>query len=69
MVTVFLTVYCRKRCMDLVSLETEAEWDQVRAKMEEYKASFIWTSGHICDRDVGNRFEDIFFKLNLKYYL
>ena len=26
--------HCRKRCMDLVSLETEAEaeWDQVRAE-------------------------------------
>ena len=44
--------------MDLVSLETETEWEQVRAKMEEFKAPFIWTSGHKCDREVGNRFDD-----------
>ena len=49
------TYIFRKRCMDLVSLETEAEWEQVRAKMEEFKAPFIWTSGHICDREVGTR--------------
>ena len=49
------TADCRKRCMDLVSLETETEWEQVRAKMEEFKAPFIWTSGHKCDREVGNR--------------
>ena len=42
--------------MDLVSLETEAEWEKVRAKMEEFKAPFIWTSGHKCDRTVDNRF-------------
>jgi len=47
--------WCQKRCMDLVSLETEAEWEQVRAKMEEFKAPFIWTSGHKCDRTVDNR--------------
>merc|ERR1712128_251207 len=47
--------WCQKRCMDLVSLETETEWEQVRAKMEEFKAPFIWTSGHKCDREVGNR--------------
>ena len=41
--------------MDLVSLETEAEWLLVRARMEEAEAKFIWTSGHICDRDVGQR--------------
>ena len=41
--------------MDLVSLETEEEWSVVRSKMEETGAKFIWTSGHICDRDVGQR--------------
>ena len=50
--------------MDLVSLETEAEWEKVRAKMEEFKTPFIWTSGHICDRDVGNRSEQISYSTN-----
>ena len=42
--------------MDLVSLETEAEWRLVRSRMEDAGAKFIWTSGHICDRDVGQRY-------------
>ena len=41
--------------MDLVSLETEEEWRFVREKMEAAGAPFIWTSGHICDREVGPR--------------
>ena len=47
--------WCQDRCMDLVSLETEEEWQLVREKMESVGAPFIWTSGHICDRDVGLR--------------
>ena len=47
--------WCQLRCMDLVSLETEEEWRQVRQRMEDAGAPFIWTSGHICDRDVGPR--------------
>merc|ERR1711971_870924 len=47
--------WCQKRCMDLVSLETEEEWRLVRTKMEAAGAKFIWTSGHICDRAVGQR--------------
>jgi len=47
--------WCQLRCMDLVSLETQEEWDMVRNKMEEAKAKFIWTSGHICDREVGQQ--------------
>ena len=33
-----------------VSLETEGEWVEVRRRMESWKAPFIWTSGHICDK-------------------
>jgi len=47
--------WCEQRCMTLVSLETEGEWLEVRAKMEAAKAPFIWTSGHICDRSVGSQ--------------
>ena len=55
MMVVVMTATAQARCMDLVSLETEAEWRLVRARMEEAGAKFIWTSGHICDRDVGQR--------------
>ena len=51
--------WCQKRCMDLVSLETEEEWRLVRTKMEAAGAKFIWTSGHICDRAVGQRCEGV----------
>ena len=37
------------------SSETEAEWTVVRERMERAGAQFIWTSGHICDREVGPR--------------
>merc|ERR1711973_239654 len=46
--------HCSKRCMELVSLETEEEWDFIRTKMEELKVPFIWTSGHICDKTVSS---------------
>jgi len=47
--------WCQQRCMDLVSIETEAEWTVVRERMERAGAQFIWTSGHICDKAVGQR--------------
>ena len=47
--------WCQERCMDLVSIETEEEWSLIRNKMEAAGAKFIWTSGHKCDRDVGQR--------------
>merc|ERR1712032_1698379 len=37
--------WCEQRCMALVSLETEGEWNEVRRRMESWKAPFIWTSG------------------------
>ncbi|XP_023349634.1 uncharacterized protein LOC111718310 [Eurytemora carolleeae] len=44
--------HCSLRCMALVSLETEEEWDFIREKMEEVNTPFIWTSGHKCDKTV-----------------
>ena len=61
--------------MDLVSLETEEEWELVRDKMEDAGAKFIWTSGHICDRDVGQRsawwsfYEDNIYSTRTNYGL
>ena len=51
--------------MDLVSLETEAEWRLVRSRMEDAGAKFIWTSGHICDRDVGQRYVHVQCKVQV----
>lgn len=49
------SAWCEERCMALVSLETEGEWREVRSRMEAAKAPFVWTSGHICDRSVGEQ--------------
>ena len=53
--------------MDLVSIETEEEWSLIRNKMEAAGAKFIWTSGHKCDRDVGQR-SDVKYFLNITKY-
>lgn len=41
--------YCRKRCMDLVSLETSAENEWIKRHLVEDKIKYIWTSGRLCD--------------------
>jgi len=41
--------YCRKRCMDLVSFETEAEYEWVKQRIASVK--YIWTSGRLCNFD------------------
>jgi len=44
--------HCTLRCMSLVSIETEGEWNFLKEKMEELRVPFIWTSGHKCDKTV-----------------
>ncbi|XP_060517069.1 uncharacterized protein LOC132696327 [Cylas formicarius] len=41
--------YCRKRCMDLVSLETSAENEWVKKRIVDDQVKYIWTSGRKCD--------------------
>jgi len=41
--------YCRKRCMDLVSFETDAEYEHFKPLIGETK--YIWTSGRLCNFD------------------
>lgn len=47
--------FCRRRCMDLVSLESISEQRLVRRKLEEYEARSVWTSGHLCDSSVSEQ--------------
>jgi len=44
--------YCRKRCMDLVSFESEEEMDFVGGVMKRNNVREIWTSGRLCDKEV-----------------
>lgn len=41
--------YCRKRCMDLVSLETKEENEWIKQRIVRDKVKYIWTSGRLCD--------------------
>jgi len=42
--------YCRKRCMDLVSFETQQEYDWVKGFIN-VNVPYFWTSGRLCDFD------------------
>lgn len=52
--------YCRKRCMDLVSFETQDEYEWVKQRMSDTK--YIWTSGRLCNFDGCDR-PDFFPKI------
>jgi len=41
--------YCRKRCMDLVSIETADEYEWLKQRIQGVK--YIWTSGRLCNFD------------------
>ncbi|XP_059082431.1 uncharacterized protein LOC131879961 isoform X1 [Tigriopus californicus] len=41
--------YCRKRCMDLVSIETREEYEFLKSHMGG--VAYTWTSGRLCDFD------------------
>ena len=47
--------FCRERCMDLISLETEYEHRLLKRKMKQLGMRSVWTSGHLCDRQVSER--------------
>ena len=47
--------FCRERCMDLISLETEYEHRLLSRKMKQLGMRSVWTSGHLCDRQVSER--------------
>jgi len=52
--------YCRKRCMDLVSLDTQQEYDWIKGFMNA-NVPYFWTSGRKCDFDGCDR-PDLFPK-------
>ena len=44
--------YCRKMCMDMISLESKAEEDFVVGLMRTSGIKDIHTSGRLCDKEV-----------------
>merc|ERR1712066_1132104 len=57
--------YCRKRCMDLVSFESEDEWNLVKNFMDGAGIKEIWTSGRLCDAEVSGCDADHYKPLNI----
>jgi len=58
--------YCRKRCMDLVSFESRAEYNHFKGGLLGgilSEPKFIWTSGRLCNFDGCDR--DEFFPKNI----
>jgi len=53
--------YCRKRCMDLVSFEDQAEYQHFKPIIGETK--YVWTSGRLCNFDGCD--QDQFFPKNI----
>lgn len=47
--------FCRARCMDLISLESQWEHRLLARKMTELGMKSVWTSGHLCDHQVSQR--------------
>merc|ERR1712083_102313 len=43
--------HCRKKCMDLVSLETKEENRMISNFVRTNNLDYIWTSGRLCDFD------------------
>ncbi|XP_050308853.1 uncharacterized protein LOC126745167 [Anthonomus grandis grandis] len=41
--------YCRKQCMETVSLETSIENEWVKERIVKENVKYIWTSGRKCD--------------------
>ncbi|XP_014283174.1 uncharacterized protein [Halyomorpha halys] len=41
--------WCRRRCMDTVSLQTSSENEFIKKRIVEDKVKYIWTSGRLCN--------------------
>jgi len=44
--------YCRKRCMDLISIESQQEMNNLGGVMNQGNVREVWTSGRLCDKEV-----------------
>merc|ERR1712012_389659 len=58
--------YCRKRCMDLVSIENRAEQNFVGQNMARAGVREVWTSGRLCDKEVDGCEADRFQPYNIR---
>lgn len=59
--------YCRKRCMDLISVESQKEMDFLGGHMRSPKTQIqeVWTSARLCDKEVDGCEADRFQPYNV----
>jgi len=41
--------YCRRFCMDAISIESNSEWDTVVDTLKQHTLRYIWTGGRKCN--------------------
>jgi len=41
--------YCRRFCMDSISITSAAEWQTVKDTLRQYRLRYIWTGGRKCN--------------------
>ena len=41
--------YCRRFCMDAISIESDNEWDTVVDTLKQHTLRYIWTGGRKCN--------------------
>jgi len=58
--------YCRKRCMDLVAIESERENTNLGQVMQRSNIQEIWTSARLCDKEVDGCEQDRFRPYNIR---
>lgn len=42
--------FCKARCMEPMSLETQEEYDLITNYMRQHKIPYLWTSGRVCPK-------------------
>jgi hypothetical protein len=58
--------YCRKRCMDLISIESKQEQDFLGGHMRSGNVQEVWTSARLCDKEVDGCEADRFQPYNIR---
>merc|ERR1712055_186963 len=58
--------YCRKRCMDLIAIESTDEQSQIGRVMKSGNVREVWTSGRLCDKEVDGCEADRFQPYNIR---
>ncbi|KAG5668155.1 hypothetical protein PVAND_016107 [Polypedilum vanderplanki] len=42
---------CKSYCSDLMSVDTQREFEEMQKMMEKHLIEYLWTSGHVCEKN------------------